>query len=75
MGIYVPTRKEVATLPPADLRTIIIDWMWESPSELIPSREQISQVRTVLAERPDSDDDVIDNLIRECDDYIKPSDH
>ncbi|MGH8159768.1 MAG: hypothetical protein ACREPQ_16750 [Rhodanobacter sp.] len=36
-GMYVPTRQEVATLPVAQLSGIVIDWMWESPSELIPN--------------------------------------
>ncbi|WP_458068479.1 hypothetical protein [Rhodanobacter sp. BL-MT-08] len=70
-GMYVPCRKEVATMPGALLAAILIDWMWESPSELIPNNHQIEQVRAILIARPDANSDVITALIRECDDYLK----
>jgi len=44
----VPTRHEVATLPAVQLLPIVIDWMWESSSELIPSNIQIGELRTIL---------------------------
>ena len=31
-GMYVPTRREVAGEPPKWLYSVLIDWMWESPS-------------------------------------------
>ena len=71
VGMYVPTRGEVAELPIGDLRTILIDWMWESPSELIPNNAQIAQVRDILADRPDAGDPSVQQLIAECDAYLK----
>lgn len=71
IGMYVPTRGEVSKLPADDLRLILIDWMWESPSELIPNNEQISDVRSILTARADADDDAILRLIAECDAYLK----
>jgi len=71
VGMYVPTRGEVAKLPADDLRQILIDWMWESPSELIPNDEQISAVREVLAERADASEPGIQHLIAECDAYLR----
>src|SRR3546814_7595268 len=53
-GMYVPTRHEVATLATAKLLPIVVDWMWESPSELIPNNDQISQLRAILLGRPDA---------------------
>jgi len=38
-GMYVPTRNEVAILSPAKFLPIVVDWMWESPSELIPNSQ------------------------------------
>lgn len=51
---HVPTRKEIATLPAADLRTLLVGWMAHSPTETIPSRMQIALVRDVLLTRPDA---------------------
>lgn len=70
-GMYVPTRREVATLEAAALAPIVIDWMWESPSELIPNNEQIGDLRAILLSRPDADQPSIQQLIVECDDYLK----
>lgn len=71
VGMYVPTRGEVAKLPLDDLRQILIDWMWESPSELIPNNEQIAAVRAILAARSDSEELAGQQLIAECDAYLK----
>lgn len=71
IGMYVPTRKEVAKMPPSDLWHILIDWMWESPSELIPNNDQISAVRSILAARSDSDSPEVRRLVAECDEYLK----
>ena len=71
VGMYVPTRGEVAKLPARDLRLILIDWMWESPSELIPNNEQISAVRSILIARTDAGEEVVQRLIAECDAYLK----
>lgn len=41
-------------MAPENLRPILIDWLHESPSELIPSTTQISQVKAILEARPDA---------------------
>src|SRR5690606_22822082 len=51
-GMYVPTRREVAGQAAEWLYPVLIDWRWESPSELIPSRAQIAEVRAVILARP-----------------------
>ncbi|WP_236585391.1 hypothetical protein [Dyella sp. EPa41] len=71
VGMYVPTRGEVASLPVEDLRVILIDWMWECPSELIPNNDQISAVRSILAKRSDASDPRVVQLISECDSYLE----
>lgn len=70
-GMYVPTRREVATLEAATLNPIVIDWLWESPSELIPNNEQIGELRAILLSRPDADQPGIRQLVAACDDYLK----
>ncbi|MBI3898491.1 MAG: hypothetical protein HY308_09375 [Gammaproteobacteria bacterium] len=68
-GMYVPTRNEVATLPALDLQRIVIDWMWEGPTELIPTVPQIAEVLALLEIRPDANE--LTALIAECRSYIK----
>lgn len=68
-GMYVPTREEVSTWPPERLYSVLIDWMWESPSEIIPNNAQIIEVLQVLESRPDSKEH--SKLIAECREYIK----
>lgn len=67
-GIYIPTRSEVGSMSPETLRLILIDWMHESPSELIPSDAQISEVKAILEARPDAAE--LAGLIGECRQYI-----
>ncbi|NMW22964.1 hypothetical protein HFP05_00650 [Rhodanobacter denitrificans] len=71
VGMYVPTRHEVATLSPAKLLPIVIDWMWESPSELIPNNDQISELRAILLGRSDAAEAEVRELIVACEDYLK----
>jgi hypothetical protein len=71
MGMYVPTREEVATRPAAELYAVVIDWMWESPSELIPDNTQIAELRAILLSRTDADNPDVQQLIAACDDYLK----
>lgn len=52
-GCYVPTRREVAEVEPGWLSNIMLDWWWESPSELIPTDEQVTDVLAILRARPD----------------------
>jgi hypothetical protein len=54
LGMYVPTRGEVATRSVAELYPIVIDWMWESPSELIPNNKQIAELRAIPLTRPNT---------------------
>lgn len=72
-GSYVPTRREVATLNPGDLTLILDGWMWESPTEFIPSQEQIRQVRDVLRQRSDGGTDGLKLLIALCDKFLTPT--
>lgn len=66
MGMYVPTKGEVATLSPQDLYQIVIDWIWDSPSELIPNDAQLTELRAILISRSDADNSIIQDLIDEC---------
>lgn len=70
MGMYVPTREEVATLPISKLADVLDMWMWESPTELIPTAEQIAEVRAILAARGDANLPDMVSLIAECDRYL-----
>lgn len=65
-----PTRREVAKEPPKWLYPVLIDWMWESPSELIPNSVQIAEVKSVLLARPDAADPAVVQIIAECDEYL-----
>ena len=69
--MYVPTRKEVATLPSAELTPILVGWMCHSPIEIIPSRSQITEVCSILVERRDSES--LAGLIDMCRNYISYS--
>lgn len=62
-GMYVPIRNEVATLSAAELLPIVVDWMWESPSELSPNNDQISDLRAILLARPDATQPELRELI------------
>ncbi|WP_083831035.1 hypothetical protein [Herbaspirillum lusitanum] len=66
-GTYVPTRNEVATLSVERLTMYLIEWLYESPSELIPTRAQIEEVKTILQARPDAES--FSQLIRTCSSY------
>lgn len=66
--LYVPTRKEVSTLPLDELKTILVGWMCHSPTEIIPSRYQIEEVRLALVSRKDADK--LADLIKMCMNYI-----
>lgn len=62
-GCYVPTRHEVATLKPWPLVWMILGWWWESPSELIPTDEQVAACVEILRARPDANSRAIEDLI------------
>lgn len=66
--VYVPTRKEVAILAPAELRAILTGWMCHSPIEIIPSRSQITDVRAILLERKDAEE--LHDILEMCRNYI-----
>ncbi|WP_040670360.1 hypothetical protein [Rhodanobacter fulvus] len=69
-GMDVPMQAEVASLPVEILHPIMIDWMWESPSELIPSNEQIRAVIAILRARPDAKHPDVRALIHSCEAYL-----
>ncbi|MEW5835086.1 MAG: hypothetical protein B7X39_19480 [Lysobacterales bacterium 14-68-21] len=71
MGMVAPTRHEVATLPAAELLPIVIDWIWESPSEPNPNNRQIGELRAILLTRPDVEAPEIQQLLSECSQYIE----
>jgi|SRR6185369_5994983 hypothetical protein len=64
----VPSRKEIATLPAAELRSLLISWMENGATEIIPSRAQIAMVREVLLEREDSKQ--LSQVISMCNNFI-----
>ncbi len=64
----VPTRKEVANVDIHTLTKILTGWMCNSPTEIIPSRTQIAEVRNILLER--SDVSQLTGLITMCNYYI-----
>lgn len=68
-GMYVPTRGEVRSMAPETLRPLLMDWLHESPTELIPSTEQISQVKAILEARSDAAE--LAGLIEECRAYVE----
>lgn len=65
-GCYIPTRAEVAELDPQRLWWILLGWWWESPSELIPTDEQVADVVAILLARPDADKPGIQRIIQEA---------
>lgn len=68
-GMYVQTREEVATWPPQKLYSVVMDWMWESQSEIIPNDAQIAEVLAILEARPDLSEHA--KLIAKCREYLK----
>lgn len=62
-GCYVPTRGEVETKNTDWLYAVLIDWWWESPTELIPTDEQVSEVIAILRSRADADTPEIQRII------------
>ncbi|MBU6436235.1 MAG: hypothetical protein KGJ44_01635 [Betaproteobacteria bacterium] len=66
---FLHTRGEVRSLSAPTLRQVLIEWMWESPSELIPTYARIGQVVVELAARPDADE--LAGLIDTCRQYME----
>lgn len=65
-GCYVPTRREVAEAGSDWLWGILLDWWWESPSELIPTDEQVAEVLAILRARPDASSAKIQEIIAQA---------
>lgn len=65
-GCYVPTRREVAEGAADWLRNILLDWWWESPSELIPTDRQVAEVIAILRSRPDAGSATIQEIIAQA---------
>lgn len=66
MGCYVPTRHEVATAEPALLESALVDWWWESPTALIPTRRQVDEVLAILKARPDAEGEGIQRILKQA---------
>jgi len=64
-GMYVPTRHEVRTAPLSWLAPVLQDWVWESPTLLIPSETMVEEVIAELTARPDADAAEVRKLIDE----------
>lgn len=64
-GCYIPTRQEVATAIPERVLGWLLDWWWESPTELIPSDEQVAAAVAILRQRADVDHPLIQALLAE----------
>lgn len=65
-GMHIPTRAEVGSLNPLVLNSILDEWMWESPTLLIPTKDQIKRVMSVLEQRPDVAADEVQELLLMC---------
>jgi hypothetical protein len=65
-GCYIPTRAEVSTAPADRLWSWLLGWFWESPSELIPSGEQVAEVVAILRARADADSPEIQEIIAQA---------
>jgi hypothetical protein len=70
-GIYVPTEQEVRELDSAILRNILIEWLYECPSELIPTDEQVERVIAILKSREDTDNKLVTEMIFDCKAVLK----
>ncbi len=69
--MHVPTKDEVRSRAPAELAEILDVWMYESPTELIPTSSQIEAVRDDLSARADAGDAAVQQLIELCDRYVQ----
>ena len=65
----VPSRREIANLPPTELTNVLLTWMEHSATEIIPSRGQIALVKEVLVARNDVAELV--DVISMCTHYIE----
>jgi hypothetical protein len=70
MGMFVPTRGDVRTMEVDALATALEEWMHESPSELIPSYEQIREVIYELGRRTDRKTKKVADLMSACLSYL-----
>ena len=65
-GCYVPTRDEVAQKEPEWLYSVLTDWFWESPTDLIPIDAQSNDVLRILRARSDPDSPEIQRIIADA---------
>lgn len=65
LNTRVPTRTDVALLRPEEVSSLLENWICHSATEVIPSRLQISQAKSILLARPDALE--LENLIKLCD--------
>lgn len=64
-GMIVPTRSEVRTAPIGWLAPVLVDWIWDSPTELVPTDAMIEAVIAELEARPDAGTVEVRQLIGE----------
>lgn len=72
MGMYVPTRFEVRTWPALPLSYMLDLWLYDCPSEIIPSDNQVREIIFELERRPDKDEQIILNIVEFLNEYIHP---
>lgn len=65
-GCYVPARAEVALKEPEWLYSVLTDWFWESPTDLIPIDAQIEDVLRILRSRRDAKHPLIQRIIEQA---------
>ncbi|TXI09804.1 MAG: hypothetical protein E6Q76_04990 [Rhizobium sp.] len=70
IGMLVPSRLQVRTLPIGELEFVLEYWMYESPAELIPSDDQIREVIFELMLRPDAESEDFKRLVDALNQYI-----
>jgi|SRR5450830_309262 len=68
-NVDVPTRKDVESLEPVQLKEVMLAWMCNSVTEIIPSRAQISEAKLILLARQDVAS--LSDLIEMCEHYIR----
>lgn len=69
MGCFVPSVKEIREMTPNELSLILDLWLYESPTLLIPSNDQIQEVIEVIQGRNDIDE--CSQAINLCLQYVR----
>ena len=70
IGSYLPTRADVFTVGAVELFVMLDIWFYESPVEIIPGADQVTEVLQVLKSRPDSCSEELLKSIQLCEQYL-----